>query len=426
MSIVDTASQQSHSPSPPVPYENVGRQAWILLWIAFATFTILLVGVPLSINWYIHNATRPLPTQVEAIRGTTLIMTENSEEPTAVINTIEASEGEIIRTDDIARANMSVYESEQTQDTLTTVQLRSNSELVVDQVRTPRFNQSQGYNTVGLSLNLGRARVTGNPSEERDLDISVTTPHSTIRFQDGSAAIAVNNDTTEVSARRGEVSVEAEGRTVIFSDGRRTTVMLGSPPTYPQATSQNLVANGDFSQPLEETWIKEQIVDAGDLSDVIYGDASVIDIGGRLAAYFVRNDAIGGIHTETSLTQKIDTDVQDFDSLVLRLDARLISQSLSGGGILSSEFPLMVRIDFIDIDGNPQFWTWGFYAVDPVDNWPIRDGEKIPSFVWYEYESPDFLQSPTFPRPQKVVSIRVYASGHNYRSQVSDIGLIAE
>ena len=59
-------------------------------------------------------------------------------------------------------------------------------------------------------------------------------------------------------------------------------------------------------------------------------------------------------------------------------------------------------------------------------NWPIRDGEKVPSFVWYEYESPDFLNSPTFPRPQKVTSIRIYASGHNYRSQASDIGLIAQ
>ncbi len=155
-----------------------------------------------------------------------------------------------------------------------------------------------------------------------------------------------------------------------------------------------------------------------------YGEVSIVSSGGRQAAYFVR-EGEEGIHTETAITQQIDEDVFEYDSLILRMDARLISQSLQGGGIQSSEFPLMVRIDFIDIYGNPQFWTHGFYMVDPVANWPLRDGEKIPSFVWYEYESPDFLNSPTFPRAQTVTSIRVYASGHNYRSQVSGIELIA-
>lgn len=415
-------------PLPPTtanPYERVGRQAWILLWIAFGLFMFGLIGIPLSINWYIHNATEYLPAQIEAIRGTTMVMDEDSNDATVVIDTMAMREGQLIRTDETSRANVSIFGSSEASDSLATVQLRSNSELVLEKARTPRFEASDEGDYVDLKLNLGRARVTASADDGRALNIIVTTPHGEVRLRNGSAAIAVTNDSTEVSARTGEVEVEALGRTVILTDGRRSTIALNEPPSYPSASSQNLVVNGDFSQPLEGTWDVELTVDAGDPSSVTYGDVTIVNSGGRQAAYFVR-EGEEGIHTETAIVQEINADVLDYDSLVLRLDARLISQSLPGAGIQSSEFPLMVRIDFIDIDGNPRFWTWGFYADDPVANWPIRDGEKIPSFVWYEYESPDFLNSPTFPRPQTVTRIRVYASGHNYRSQASGIDLIAQ
>jgi len=422
-----TIAERSNKTAPKstsTPYEGVGRQAWILLWIAFGIFVILLFGIPFTLNWYLHNATNPLPARVEGIRGTTLVMGPNSKDATAVIETMDMQEGETIRTDDTARANFSIYAPDAPRDSLTTIQLRSNSELVFEQARTARFGLSENPDYANFLLNVGRARVTGNTDNGKVLGITVTTPHSVVRLRNGSAAIAVENDSTEVTARSGEVEVIALGRMVVLTSGRRTRIPLGEPPGNPQASSKNLITNGDFEQPLEPTWTIEKVVDAGDTSNVTYGDVSVVNSGGRQAAYFVR-EGEEGIHTETAIVQEINADVLDYDSLILRMDARLISQSLQGGGIQSSEFPLMVRIDFIDVYGKPQFWTYGFYMVDPVANWPIRDGEKIPSFVWYEYESPDFLNSPTFPRPQTVTSIRVYASGHNYRSQASGIELIA-
>ncbi|HEY52934.1 MAG TPA: FecR domain-containing protein [Caldilineae bacterium] len=405
-------------------YENVGRQAWILLWIAFGIFVILLVGIPLTLNWYLRNATEPLPVRVEGIRGTTLVVRSDSEAAIAVIETIDMQEGDTIRTDDTSRANVSIYAPGAPNDSLATIQLRSNSELSLEQAHTPRFSVSDNPDYANFDLHVGRARVTGSADDGATLYITITTPHSTVRLRNGSAAIAVGNDSTVVNARSGEVEVVARGRMVVLNAGRQSTVALGEPPSDPQASSKNLVANGDFSQPLEPTWAIEKVVDAADTSNVTYGEVSIVNSGGRQAAYFVR-EGEEGIHTETGITQMIDADVLDYDSLILRMDARLINQSLPGGGIQSSEFPLMVRIDFIDVYGKPQFWTYGFYIVDPVANWPIRDGEKIPSFVWYEYESPDFLNSPTFPRPQTVTSIRIYASGHNYRSQASGIELIA-
>ena len=413
---------------PPDAYERVGRQAWIILWLAFFAFLVIIIGGPLGLNWYIHNATRPMAVRVEPVTGATLILPEDNGDPIAVVDVQYIGEGDRVRTDQDARANLSIFDSPSDPESLASVQLRTNTEVELLTARRPRFQRSQLPRQLAISLLSGRARVTSGAQDDRPLEVHITTPQALIKVSSGSAAIAVTNELTEVTARSGQVSVIAQGREVVLNKGRRATVAFGEPPSDPQPADTNLVKNGDFSQPLETAWRVESIVDARDLSNVTFGSVSIVNAGGRNVAYFQR-DSQGedaNLHSETAIIQDINADVIDADSLIFRFDVRLISQSLPGGGIQSSEFPMMVRIDFIDVNGNPQFWTHGFYMVDPVENWPLRDGEKIPGLVWYAYESPDFMKSETFPRPAKVVSIRVYASGHNYRSQAADIELIAK
>ncbi len=400
----------------------------MILWLAFAAFLAIITGVPLTLNWYIHNATRPLQVRVEAVTGATLVLPADGGDPVAVVDALFIREGDSVRTDQEARANLAIFESPQDTESLASVQLRTNTEVELLLARRPRFARSPLPYQLDLRLHSGRARVTSGTADERPLEVRIQTPQGLVKVRNGSAAIAVTNEITEVTARNGLVSVIAQGREVVLSKGRRTTIAFGQPPSDPQPADKNLVKNGDFSQPLETAWRVESIVDARDLSNVTFGSVEIINTGGRNVAYFQR-EAQGedaNLHSETAIVQEIDADVLDVESLVLRFDVRLISQSLPGGGIQSSEFPMMVRIDFIDVNGNPQFWTHGFYMVDPVKNWPLRDGEKIPGLVWYAYESPDFMQSETFPRPAKVTRIRIYASGHNYRSQAADIELIAK
>ena len=413
---------------PPETYERVGRQAWIILWMAFAVFVILVTGIPLGIHWYITNATEPMAVRVEAVTGTALVIQKKNQEPVAVLETMYIREGDRVRTDESSRANLSIFDQPEDIDSLASVQLRTNTEVEVLKARRPKFERNQHPREVSILLLSGRARVTSGMVDGQPLEVLVTTPQGLVKISNASAAIVVNNETTEVTARSGEISVIAQGKEVVFPKGRRTTIALGEQPSDPEAADKNLVENGDFSAPLETAWTVESMVDARDLSDVTFGTVEVVNTGGRNAAYFQR-DAQGedaDLHSETSITQEIDADVLDTESLIFRFDVRLINQSLPGGGIQSSEFPMMVRIDFIDVNGTPQFWTHGFYMVDPIENWPLRDGDKIPGLVWYAYESPDFMKSETFPRPAKVVSVRIYASGHNYRSQAADIELIAK
>lgn len=397
-----------------------------MLWVAFGMLVLTCIGAPIVVRWYLQYATRPHYAEVQTIRGATMVEDGRSGEVTAVVSSMPIRAGDLVRTDEESRANVTIFTQPEASSDLVTVQLRNNGDLELLRARDPRFDYSSAPHEVELKLDLGTARVTANTIEDRPVAISIQTPHAVIRMTDGDdAAITVSNERTEVSDRDGSVQVEAQGQAVELQSGQRVAVEFGQSPSLPEAGPINLVENGDFSAPLEGTWAVEAIVDAGDPSSVTYGDVQVVESGERMAAS-IKRDGENGIHTETALVQKIDADVLDFDSLILRLDARVLSQSLPGGGQQSSEFPLTARIDFIDIDGNARFWTWGFYSVDPVANWPIRDGEKIPPFVWYDFESPDFLTSPTFPRPQKVTGIRIYGSGHNYHSMVSGIGLLAQ
>ena len=427
-----TTSASSEPPSGPVTaatlgsYERVGRQAWVLLWVAFGILVLSCSGAPLVGRWYLQNATRPHLAQVQTIRGAAMVEDGRSGEVTAVVATMPIRTGDVVRTDEVSRANVTIFTQADAPSDLVTLQLRNNGDLEIERARAPRFAYSSAPHQVDIRLYLGTARVTANTLDDRPVQISVRTPHAVISLADGDdVAITVSNERTEVSDRNGAVRVEAQGQMVELEGGQRVSVDLGKPLSLPEAGQVNLVKNGDFTAPIEGTWGVEAIVDAGDPSSVAYGTVEIVQSGERMAASIERKGE-SGIHTETALTQTIDADVLDFDSLILRLDVRVINQSLPGGGQQSSEFPLIARIDFIDIDGNPRFWTWGFYSVDPVANWPIRDGEKIPSLVWYDYESPDFLKSPTFPRPQKVTGIRIYGSGHNYHSMVSGIGLLAQ
>ncbi|MBW7885338.1 MAG: hypothetical protein H3C34_22445, partial [Caldilineaceae bacterium] len=143
-------------------------------------------------------------------------------------------------------------------------------------------------------------------------------------------------------------------------------------------------------------------------------------------AYFVRQGE-DNVPTEVGIHQTINKDVNVYDKLYLQLDVKLLFQSLSGAGYLSSEYPLRVEITYTDIYGKQLTWGHGFYYRDPDNpNWKIVNGEKIPPFNWYTYRSPNLLDLLKETRPARIDAVRVYASGWNYQSMVSEVYLLAE
>jgi hypothetical protein len=209
----------------------------------------------------------------------------------------------------------------------------------------------------------------------------------------------------------------------------RSMVDLSGVPQEPLSAAQNLIENGNFQQPLSGCWLTSTVILTAAVEPPT---VDVVTDGGRQAVRFVRRQADEGNHTEVAIEQKLDQDVRDFDQLEVSLDVKLNYQSLSGGGQLSSEFPIIVRLDYKDLWGTDKFWTQGFYYQNQVgypiasDPWGRPRGRMIPRGVWYPYESGNLMELLGDNRPAQITGLTVYASGWNYESLVSEIQLVVE
>jgi hypothetical protein len=298
-------------------------------------------------------------------------------------------------------------------------------------MQTPRFGVSERPDEIHLNLTGGLVRVgvALPPPGERAIDFQVLTPHTDISLQEGSYRIEVTNEGTQVTVVMGQASVGRGSSQIILVQGTRSQVGLDGTPSTPMSAVQNLLVNGNFQEPLDPVWVTSTVV----LTTSVKPPAiEQVENGGRTAVRFARRESDNGNHTEAAIQQPLDYDVRDFLRLEVLLDLRLDFQSLSGGGLQSSEFPIIVRLDYKDISGNDKFWTHGFYyqnqAGYPIapDPWGRPSGEQIPQDVWFPYESGNLLVLLGYNKPSHITGLTIYASGWNYDSLVSEVQLLVE
>jgi hypothetical protein len=404
------------------------RLAWTVLWVAFLLFCALVTGVPLAARSYLLHAAEEQEAQLQVIEGTVLVQKPNGGEPIGVTTAGTVSPGDEVITDDTSQATLDLFERSH-------VTLYREGKVTLERAEAPRYPLSEEPNQVALKITGGIVRVGVALPQERATEFRVATPHTEMVLDEGSYRIEVANERTQVTVLRGRAAVGWEGSHTVPGDrvdilqGSRTWVDLSGEPAEPLPAAQNLVVNGNFQDPLATNWITNTLVYT---SGIEPPRVEVAEDGGRQAARLVRRAPDDGIHSEVAIQQRINHDVRDFTRLVVSLDVQLNFQSLSGGGQLSSEFPIIVRLDYKDRWGNDKFWTHGFYYQNrngyPIasDPWGQPSGEKIPRGVWYPYESGNLLELLGDNRPAQITGLTVYASGWNYDSLVSEIQLIVE
>jgi hypothetical protein len=402
--------------------KNPERVAWMVLAAAFVIFCVLVTGIPLGIRSYVLNATEDRETQLQRIEGTILVQEAEGSKPYGVTDAATLSPGDEVILDATTRATLDLFERSH-------IALYSNTNVELARVQAPRFGTSDRPNRITLNLTRGLARVGVALPGERDTQFRVVTPHTTLTLKEGSYRIEVTNQATQVTVVRGEARMGSGAFLDVLMQGTRTRVDLSGVPEDPMPAAQNLIQNGDFQQPLSSGWLTSTVVLT---SAVQPPTVEVIEDGGRQAVRLVRREADEGNHSEVAIQQRFDQDVHDFDQLAVSVDVKLNYQSLSGGGQLSSEFPIIIRLDYKDLWGNDKFWTHGFFYQNQVgypiapDPWGRPTGEKIPQGVWYPYESANLMELLGDNLPANITGLTVYASGWNYESLVSEIQLIVE
>lgn len=399
---------------------NPERTAWVVMWSAFVTFLVLCAVIPLGIRYYLEHATTPQLATLEVIGGTVRVREPGTAAPIAVTKMVSLPEGTAIETDENSRGILTFLDG-------STTILFPSTQIFLRQMRVATFPWGIEPITIILDQTRGRIRV-GAASQvpqgseaPRPRVFQVSTPQFLTTLTEGSYAIEVSGDASQISVRDGTATVTAHNQTVQAGRGQRTLARQSEAPLAPLPAAQDLIVNGDFMDPRSRGW-SDQIeipsiagAPAGRLSNPILDNRATLRI-----------QRTGSNQTSaiTGVVQQINREVSDYRSLRLQADVRVQSHNLSGGGILSSEYPLILRLKYRDVYGSEAEWVHGFYAQNTMNN-PTNNGEQVAPGIWIPYESGNLLEI-LDPRPFFITSIQVYASGWDYDAYVTGIRLIVE
>jgi len=409
--------------------QNPERLAWIVVLSSFAIFCVLAVGIPWSIHWYLVNSSVAREARLEVIEGTVQVYRPGQTTADAVTrehtqgNPFPIVEGSRIRTDNRSKAFIRFFDS-------STVQIGTSTDAELVQMQTPRFEYSPLANRLVLRLNGGRVTFGGAPALTRPTEFNLWMPQATASLSEGSYEIEVSNDQAQLITYMGSAVVRGQGKAVEVHTAERTVVGVNQEPSAPLPSARLLVENGDFTAPLSTSWRvwKDQGGDGGDID----GSAEQVDEGDRMAVRFYRTGSMFGIgkgnHAEVGLTQTIDRDLPErVTELRLKAEIKVTSQSLSGGGEQSSEYPIILRLFYLNEWGDQVEWYRGFYAQNITGN-PTRNGIALKSpEVWNQIDFGNLLDpanpNALNPRPVRLLRLDIYASGWDFESYVSRIRL---
>ena len=412
---------------------NRQRLAWFFLLGSFVICAVISIATPILISQGIQRATRPLNIEAVANQGTIGIFHEDigtqalfAGEPARMLDV-----GNRILTNVTDSALLVIYPPDYAR-ILARIQLYGNTDLSIEQATVPRFQASDALPKMVITLISGRIRLSVPPEQTRPFLILVKTPQAeTELVHTGQYSFTVTNSQTELSVQEGQAAISAASQTLTLNTDERAVVATTNPPTGPLSTERNLLQNGDFNLDLLQWVVLEWTVERPDQPS---GDLGVQNRIGEPTLVMRR---LGLGHADTGVRQILDRDVTDFKSLQLIVSMRINEQSLAVCGNRGSECPLMVRIEYEDVNGGVREWQQGFYALGAIASDtpdvcvscppPRNPHAQVTAGQVSFYESDNLLEKLQQQDIQVayIRNVSLIASGHTFDVEVIDVALMA-
>jgi len=405
------------------------KLAWVVLLGSFFVCVAMAVMTPLSARWYVRNATATQDMSLQIHRGPLSVVRGGRGRPVSYADdTDEVLEGSRITAPNGGSGQILIQPADGGGPApIATVQLYDETELVLASARSPRFGSSPLPHHVNLEMETGRVRINVFGRSGRPTLVDVETAHGSVTLREGSYEVKINS-VTEATVRYGEAELTNQAGDRLTLGPRERSLMGTQVIDGPLPAARNLVENGSFQEPLEEGWetYTEQ-ADPTQPSGRVEITVATMGNEERRVAEFYRN-AVN--HAEVGIRQEIGYDVRDFSSVELYMAVRIVSENilgLGGCGSMGSECPIIVRLDYKDIHGNDHDWVHGLYIGDPADGWPIHGWhERVEPGVWQPYSTGNLMEALSEMPPALIKSVRIYASGHSFHAQVTEVELLAQ
>jgi hypothetical protein len=412
-----------------------GRQvvrAWILLLAGFAVFLVLLMFAGSTAYSYVVDGTEARTATLEVVSGQSLLQRSRGDDDWRLVTNISTvREGDQISTGSATAGWLTLFDQ-------STVEISENSLVHVRQMRTSRLFRDRKVmelEPIRGTIYVGMApRGDFNSSElhVRSGPVSVRMRDEIRTGQTGSFLVETQRQdplgdesdpllSVRVAVLRGEAMLETEHATQALEADQQIVVEPSGEHGEITTAKRELIRNGDFSRQLAD-WIEfheTQGDPAGETGTI--ERVPVDNISSSGAAVQISRSSRVGDNWETGIQQSIGQSLRVHSSLNLSFDVRIDEQQPLGGGDRQTEYPLIVRLNYIDLHGQNREWWHGFYIQeDPANTVPEERATLIERGEWVSIN--EDLRNLT-PLPRQISSITLYSSGHNYRTYVTNVSL---
>lgn len=401
------------SAEPALAAAQARRRAWVWLCVAFSVWCVL-AGSVITAGWtYRRNATESPSANLTVERGTVFYGSPAAADQMRARPGMTADEGGVVEVGDNGRATLELFDG-------STVRLMGNTTMELSQLRVGKFNPDHTRLVLGMIEGAAHFAIAGRLPYGRE--VVLNTPHGKVSLSKGEYLVWVQDDGTRVSSYVGQAKAGVDDHAVRIRDGQRALLPIDGFPRGPFALAENLLKNGDFARQFQG-WTMLDKYEPG--RPDVGGTRRLVQetIAGRtIDAMQIVRDTDKDTHNETGITQEINRDVSAYRNIAVTAWVKVNQASLSGGGYLGSEYPVMFRVNYTDERGGRPGWTHGFYYANP-ENRPTENGELIAQGQWYPFlgrltDLPD--------RPIFIRSIEILSAGHDFDATIADVRLIAE
>lgn len=422
---------------------DIRKVAWVIMFGSFMLFCTSSVALTAGVYFVLFQSTEPMDTIVQVGRGTVVIQDEFQQRAPRSGRNYLANLPAAVSTDAQTQAVINFLLDDDQSRALATITLKNDAEVTINQAQQPRFGWSNGQYFVDLRAIRGRFEVFINRVENRSFRIQVHTLDDALILLDtpGRYSLTLDDSSVRLASQHGIAAFLTADRqnNRLVTSGQEAILLAGRDAPVLTPGPRNLLDNSLFSFELSEGQsgiTLPTLWQCSNPSDDLPRGRYTSDVwAGRLGLRFLRAEGASS-HGETTCEQSVafeQRDVSGYSYLELRTTFLLNYQSLSECGVEGSECPMMLYMRYVDVGGNVREWYKGFYySANPQSDYPIRCAscaethDQINEKTWYTYETGNLMALlPEDERPQRIETVRFYASGHQYDVFISDIALLA-
>jgi hypothetical protein len=426
----------------------VRRMAW---WIVIGSFFVLCtlsLTVTLGVYIFFFESTTSLDTVVRVGRGTAVITDADVADRALRTNDLLVGRPALVNTDLQSQAEITFEDVNNA--TVATLILQPNTAIEVNATWQPRFEWSNGRYDIEISDVRGLVDITIPKNETRSLLLQIRTAQGALIHITGQGryVLDVTDNRIRFVNRSGSPAVlfgRDPSQNVVVDAGKSGLVYASRVEPVVANITENLLANSFFFSalpelprsndsgaiPVPERWGCTNVQDQLPRGTILEDDWS-----GRASLRLLRSDGADSNGQTRCKHPFADggISVQAYNYLELDMTFLINYQSLSECGVEGSECPLMLHLEYIDINGIAREWYKGFYAyIDaqfdyfkPRCSSCFEDHQRINEKTWYTYRTGNlFSIFAEDIHPAYITNVEFYASGHQYDTFVSDISMMA-